>query len=121
MAWLQALLAGLFAAAALPAPAGVVVTEDDPSLPPGCRPADVARLARARDPRLTEVIVGYANGLGQIEFRLGGRRRGKGVVDCEERRIVAWGAGPSSGEPVVPLCRPAGGTAAVRACVRHWR
>ena len=26
----------------------------------------------ARDPRLTEVIVGYANGLGQVEFRLGG-------------------------------------------------
>jgi len=119
MAWLQALLAALFAAA--PTPAGVLVTEDDRSLPPGCRPAEVARVVMARDPRLTEVIVGYANGLGQIEFRMGARIVGKGAVDCEERRLVAWGAGASHEQQVPPLCeRPAGATAAVLACVRHW-
>jgi hypothetical protein len=66
MAWLQALLAPLIAAA--PGPA-VVVTDHDASLPSGCRPAEVARVLIARDPRLTEVIVGYANGLGQLELR----------------------------------------------------
>jgi hypothetical protein len=96
------------------------VTEDDPSLPAGCRPAEVARVVMARDPRLTEVIVGYANGLGQIEFRLGRGVVGKGAVDCEERRIVAWGAGASD-EQLAPLCRPAAATGAVLACVRHWR
>ena len=119
MAWLQALLAGLIAAA--PGPA-VVVTDHDASLPNGCRPAEVARVLIARDPRLTEVIVGYANGLGQLEFRLGGNLVGKGAIDCEERRIVAWGSGASHERRVAPLCRrPAYASGAVLGCVRHWR
>ena len=117
MAWVQALLAGLLAA--VPAP-GVLVTEDDPSLPSGCRPAEVARVVMAREPRLTEVIVGYANGLGQIEIRLGPGVSGKGAVDCEEGRIVVLGAGATH-EQLAPLCRPPAATAAVLACVRHWR
>ena len=118
MAWFQALVAGLFAA--VPAPAGVLVTEDDPSLPRGCRPAEVARVVMARDARLTEVIVGYANGLGQIEVRLGRGVVGKGAVDCEERRIVAFGTGATHVQ-LAPLCHPAAATGAVLACVRHWR
>jgi hypothetical protein len=90
MAWIHALIAGLIAAA--PGPA-VVVTDHDASLPNGCRPAQVARVLLARDARLTEVIVGYANGLGQLEFRLGGNLVGKGAIDCSQ----------------------------VLACVRHWR
>ena len=119
MAWIEALLAGLIAAA--PGPA-VVVTENDASLPSGCRPAEVARTVIARDPRLTEVIVGYANGLGHIETRFGANRVGKGAIDCEQRRIVAWGAGASHELGVPPLCkRPAYATDAVLACGRHWR
>jgi hypothetical protein len=118
MAWLHALLAGLLAA--VPTPGGVLVTEDDPSLPRGCRPAEVARLVMAREPRLTEIIVGYANGLGQIEFRVGRGVAGKGAVDCAEGRIVALGAGATHAE-LAPLCRPAAATGAVLACVRHWR
>ena len=76
----------------------------------------------ARDARLTEVIVGYANGLGQFEFRLGGNLVGKGAIDCEERRIVAWGAGASQELSAPPLYeRPAYARDAVLACVRHWR
>jgi hypothetical protein len=72
-------------------------------LPSGCRPAEVARVLIARDPRLTEVIVGYA-------------------IDCVERRIIAWGAGASHERRVPPLCkRPAYVRDAVLACVRHWR
>ena len=96
------------------------MVEDDPSLPSGCRPAQVAHVVMARDPRLTEVIVGYANGLGHIEFRLGGRLAGKDAVDCEEGRIVAWGAGATH-EGLAPLCRHAAATTSVLACVRHWR
>jgi hypothetical protein len=118
MAWFQALLAGLFAAA--PAPPGVLVTEDDPSLPRGCRPAEVARVVMAREPRLTEVIVGYANGLGRIEIRLGPGVIGKGALDCEDGRIVALGAGATH-ERLAPLCPPAAATGAVLACVRQWR
>jgi hypothetical protein len=119
MAWFHALIAGLIAAA--PGPA-VVVTDHDASLPSGCRPAEVARVLIARDPRLTEVIVGYANGLGQLEFRLEGNLVGKGAIDCEERRIVAWGAGASDERRVPRLCsRPAYASEAVLACVRHWR
>lgn len=119
MAWLQAIVAGLLAAA--PGPT-VVVTEDDPSLPSGCRPAEVARMLVARHPGLTEVIVGYANGLGQIEFRSEGNGIGKGAIDCERRRFVALGAGASHIRHMPPVCdRPAHAAGAVLACVRHWR
>ena len=100
----------------------MVVTDHDASLPSGCRPVEVARVLIARDPRLTEVIVGYANGLGQLEFRLGGNLVGKGAIDCEQRRIVAWGAGASHELSAAPQCkRPAYARDAVLACVRHWR
>jgi hypothetical protein len=119
MAWLQAIVAGLMAAA--PGPA-VVVTEHDPSLPPGCRPAEVAQMLLARHPDLTEVIVGYAHGLGQIEFRFGRNGIGKGAVDCERRRFVALGAGPADPPRLPPVCeRPGHAAGAVLACVRHWR
>jgi hypothetical protein len=117
MAWVEALLAGMFAVVS--APSAIVVTEDDAALPQGCRPAQIARIVKARDPRLTQVIVGYANGLGQIEFRLGPRIIGKGAVDCREGRIVAWGAGPSP-EAFASVCRAPAATTAVLACVRHW-
>ena len=53
--------------------------------------------------------------------RLGGNLVGKGAIDREARRIVAWGAGASHEGRVPPLCkRPAYATAAVLACVRHW-
>ncbi len=119
MAWFQALVAGLIAA--VPGPA-VVVTENDPALPSGCRPAEVAHMLLERHPRLTEVIVGYANGLGQIEFRFGANGIGKGAVDCELRTFVALGAGPSDSPDIAPVCeRPAYAPHAVLACVRHWR
>ena len=131
---------------------GVVVTEDDPSLPRGCGPAEVAALltelfdaisrgdrpaARALlvDPamierlerpvagplRLSAVIVGYANGLGQIEFRAApGRLIGKGAVQCEEGRFAAVGLGAEhSGIRMAPLCGRRPGHAVV-ACVRDW-
>jgi hypothetical protein len=107
----------------------VVVTEDDHSLPRGCRPAEVAvlleqlfgalnrgdrqaaaalvidremlallsRPAHGRTLRLRAVIVGFANGLGQIEFRAAGRLEGKGAVDCKTRRLVAVGLGAERG------------------------
>ena len=128
----------------------VVVTEDDRSLPTGCRPAEVAGLldelfdaiTRAdeeaaaalvvdremlallkrpeadRPLRLRAVIVGFANGLGQIEFRATGRRIGKGAVDCETRRFVAIGLGAEH-ERMAPLCGRPRGDAAL-ACVRNW-
>ena len=93
MAWFHALIAGLIAAA--PGPT-MIVTDHDASLPRGCRPAEVVRL--------------------------GGNLVGKGAIDCEERRIVAWGAGASHERRPPPLCtRPAYATDAVLACVRHWR
>jgi hypothetical protein len=131
----------------------IVVTEDDGSLPSGCRPAEVARLldelfdalnrgdeqaaaalvldremlarltraaAAAGHPlRLRAVIVGFANGLGQIEFLAAERLLGKGAVDCETRRVVAIGLGAEH-ERMAPLCggRPPDGTAL--ACARHW-
>jgi hypothetical protein len=130
----------------------IVVTEDDRSLPSGCRPAEVARLldelfdalnrgdehavaalvvdremlallarpAASRPLRLRAVIVGYANGLGQIEYRAADRLLGKGAVDCETRRVVAIGLGAEH-ERMAPLCggrRPPDGTAL--ACARHW-
>jgi hypothetical protein len=59
------------------------------------------------------VIVGFANGLGQIEFRASDRLVGKGAIACETRKVVAIGLGAEH-ERMAPLC--AGG----RACARHW-
>jgi len=123
----------------------VAATDDDTSLPPGCRPAEVAQLlddlfdalnrrdddaaaalvadrellallerpAAGRPLRLVAVIVGFANGLGQIEFRAANRLVGKGAIDCETRKVVAIGLGAEH-ERMAPLC------AGRRACARHW-
>jgi hypothetical protein len=132
---------------------GVVVIEDDRSLPRGCGPAEVAALlselfdavnrgdgpaaralvvdpamierlerpAAGRSIRLRAVIVGYANGLGQIEFRAApGRLIGKGAVQCEVRRFAAVGLGAEhSPIRMAPLCGRRPGHA-VLACVRDW-
>jgi hypothetical protein len=86
-------------------------------------PAILTRLRRAatgRPLRLQAVIVGYGNGLGQIEFRAAGRLEGKGAVDCEARRLVAVGLGREQTR-MAPLCRHArrarGGAVA---CARRW-
>ena len=71
------------------------------------------RPAEGRPLRLTAVIVGFGNGLGQIEFRAAGRLVGTGAVDCETRRIVAIGLGAEH-ERMAPLCDGR------RACARHW-
>ena len=138
--------------AARPDPGRIVVTEDDPSLPRGCRPAEVAaRLqelfelahrgdweavrAMLVDPgmvesveasakpsrlRLRAVIVGYANGLGQIELEVVGRRYGKGAVRCGTGKFAAIGVSADAHPGFAPVCggEPRG---AVLACVRHWR
>jgi len=75
--------------------------------------AMLERPAARRPLRLQSVIVGFANGLGQIEFRAAGRLGGKGAVDCETRRLVAIGLGAEH-ERMAPLC---GGR---RACARDW-
>jgi hypothetical protein len=51
------------------------------------------RPAAGRPLRLTAVIVGFGNGLGQVEFRAAGRLVGKGAIDCETGRFVAIGLG----------------------------
>ena len=71
------------------------------------------RPAAGRPLRLKAVIVGFGNGLGQIEFRAAGRLVGKGAVDCETRRIVAIGLGAEH-ERMAPLCDGR------RACARDW-
>ena len=71
------------------------------------------RPATGRPLRLQSVIVGFANGLGQIEFRADGRLVGKGAVDCETRKLVAVGLGAHHVR-MAPLC---GGR---RGCARHW-
>jgi hypothetical protein len=75
--------------------------------------ARLERTAEDRPLQLQAVIVGFANGLGQTEFRGAGRLGGKGAVDCETRRLVAIGLGAEH-ERMAPLC---GGR---RACARHW-
>jgi hypothetical protein len=75
--------------------------------------ARLAQPAAGRPLRLRAVIVGFANGLGQIEFRAVGRLVGKGALDCETRRFVAIGLGAEH-ERMAPLC---GGRLA---CARHW-
>lgn len=178
-------------------PGPVLVVGDDPSLPPGCRPRQVARLLQdfiiafnrgertaadfvvfgvapgggwysmsegaprnggrhfvARDIeslrryfaarhrrherlQLREVIVGYANALGQIEYKLTRRaddlrRRGittsgvegKGAVDCERRRVVVWSMGMVSRDTETGRLCPRPATAekqAAVACSRRWR
>jgi hypothetical protein len=89
--------------------------------------------------RLVELAVGYANGLGQIEYRLerraGDLRRlgitgttalGKGAVDCEAGRIVVWSMGmpPGRGDAFIDadICPPPRARrAAIVACARRWR
>jgi hypothetical protein len=106
----------------------VAVTEDDVTLPDGCRPAQVTQVLNdhfgTHAVHVDEVIVGYSNGLGQIEFAAtvaGRRAHGKGAVDCPTRSIVAFGFGPQPGR-VAPLCRPRPPrrTHATLACVRQW-
>ena len=177
-------------AARTPAASDVVVTRDDPSLPPACRPRalalrigewldavsdgdasatrfvatsggwysvtegqarhfvayDRAKLAayfarrheHRERMRLLELAVGFANGLGQIEFRVDRRaddlRRlgvagtvahGKGAVNCSTRQVVVWSMGMPTGRrvPDFVVCpRPrAARDAAVVACARRWR
>ena len=71
------------------------------------------RPAAGRSLRLVAVIVGFGNGLGQIEFRAARRLVGKGAIDCETRRLVAIGLGAEH-ERMAPLCDGR------RACARHW-
>jgi hypothetical protein len=196
-------LAGCAADATTPASTGeiaprgstrVVVTQDDPALPGGCRPRRVAlrigaflaafnrgdgsaarfaapelgphggwysvseagrrhfvtarqsdlaryfvgRHRRGERMRLLEVAIGFANGLGHIEFRIDRRaddlRRlgitttiayGKGALRCEDGRIVAWSMGmaagrgdPHDGFEICPP--PPTRVAAVIACARRW-
>jgi hypothetical protein len=77
--------------------------------------------------RLREVVVGYANSKGQIEFRLDRRAdditttraAGKGAIDCDRGRIIVWSVGVAPGGRICP--RPARRTGEPVACVRHWR
>jgi hypothetical protein len=110
--------------AALLATTPVTVTEDDLTLPAGCRPSQAVRaLQHHVGPAVhfDEVIVGYANGLGQLEFSAsaaGTLAHGKGAMDCATGQIVAFGLGYGS-ERDARLCPPAR-THATVACVRHW-
>jgi hypothetical protein len=73
--------------------------------------------------KLRELAVGFANGLGQIEIkaRAGARLgEGKGAVDCEQGRIVAWGMGITPpGQEVAAVC-PAAPQGGPVACAREW-
>jgi hypothetical protein len=89
--------------------------------------------------RLLEIAVGFANGLGHIEFRIDRRADdlrslgvrtnvafGKGAVRCEDGRIVVWSMGmhagrrdPHAGFEICPP--PPTRAAAVVACARRWR
>jgi hypothetical protein len=124
-------------------PTRAVVVPDDLSLPAGCRPGSVAEsvqayvAARYRGAQrvwLREIAVGYANGLGQLEFKLARRAaggpsgssapdvEGKGAYDCRRRMIVelGWGVvGPHSGTS--PLCGRPAPHGRPLACARHWR
>lgn len=66
----------------------------------------LARLKRAaadRPLRLTAVIVGFGNGLGQLALSAAGGLMGKGAVDCETRKLVAVGLGAHHVR-MAPLC-----------------
>jgi hypothetical protein len=171
-----------------PAAPAVVVTRDDRSLPPACRPRALAlrlsdfldavssgdpraarfvsstgglysvsegrvrhfvtydrpeltayfarRHAHGERMRLLELAVGFANGLGQIEFRVDRRaddlRRlgvvgtvahGKGAVNCSTREIVVWSMGMATRpEPRFVICgRPRPALDGIVACARRWR
>jgi hypothetical protein len=89
--------------------------------------------------RLLDLAVGFANGLGQIEFRLDRRaddlRRlgvagtiaiGKGAVNCDSGSIVVWSMGMPTGRDrhadLSPCPRPPKPRGAVTvACARRWR
>jgi hypothetical protein len=86
--------------------------------------------------RLRELVVGYASGLGHVEYRLSRRAddvgtspassrvTGKGAVDCASGRIVVWSmATPSHPSPAHarPLCPNRGRSRAAVACVRERR
>jgi hypothetical protein len=86
--------------------------------------------------RLLELAVGFANGLGHIEFQVDRRaddlRRlgvvgtvahGKGAVDCSTRQVVVWSMGmPTRREPYFVVCRrpAAARDAPTVACARSW-
>lgn len=128
---MAALVAGCGASAepaAPPATGPAPVTREEVVLPVGCRPAEVAALVvrrLAHDPRrlrLLEVAVGFSNGLGQFALRAAapaGVAEGKGAVDCEAHRIVAFSVGViPPGELTAPVC-PAAPGSGPRACVRR--
>ena len=89
--------------------------------------------------RLLEIAVGFANGLGHIEFRIDRRaddlRRlgvrtnvafGKGAVRCGDGKVLVWSMGmhvgrkdPHAGFEICPP--PPTPTTAVVACARRWR
>jgi hypothetical protein len=89
--------------------------------------------------RLLEVTVGFANGLGHIEFRverraddlrgLGIRTNvayGKGALRCADGKIIAWSMGMPAGrrDPYADheICpRPIARVTAIVACARRWR
>lgn len=99
----------------------------------------VGRHGRGERLRLLEVAIGFANGLGHIEFRLDRRaddlRRlgvtttiahGKGALRCGDGKIVVWSMGmlagrrdPHAGFEICP--QPPTRVAAVIACARRWR
>jgi hypothetical protein len=184
--------AGASGAEVAPAVSSVLVTRDDPALPPACRPRalalrigdffdafnrggpsaarfvaperapnggwysvsegrarhfvayDRAKLARyfarrhdhGERMRLLELAVGFANGLGHIEFRVDRRaddlRRlgvvgtiahGKGAVDCSTRQVVVWSMGmPTRRVPDFLVCRRRAAARHARtvACARRW-
>jgi hypothetical protein len=108
----------------------------EPEVTAGC----IRRHARGEWLRLLELTVGFANGLGQIEFRVDRRaddlRRlgitgtiahGKGAVDCATGKIVVWSMGMAAGrrDPhahfvLCPRPRTPGRAVAV-VCARRWR
>jgi hypothetical protein len=97
------------------------------------------RHRRGERMRLLEVAVGFANGLGHIEFRVDRRaddlRRlgirtnvayGKGALRCGDGKIVVWSMGmqagrtdPHEGFEICPP--PPTRTSAIVACARRWR
>jgi hypothetical protein len=87
--------------------------------------------------RLLELAVGFANGLGQIEFRVdrraddlrrlgvvGTTAHGKGAVKCSSRQVVVWSMGmPTRRVPEFVICSRSrtAREAAVVTCARRWR
>jgi hypothetical protein len=102
-----------------------VVVHDGDANPHGCHPEQAVHALRHHlgpAVRFDEVIVGYANGLGQLEFSAtvaGVEAHGKGAMQCDTQAIVAFGLGPAGGLRVARLCPPARAHAMV-ACARDW-